>query len=74
MKKNKGKALNQVQIKATADIFLEIAKAIYLGLTLSLLFPKVAGKIELTSVVLGSIVGTVIYLIGIIILKYSKDI
>ena len=73
MKNAKKKTLNQAQLKATANIFLDVTKAVILAVILGWLYPQTSGKIGYVGTIIGLTVGGTSYIFSIIILKRVKD-
>lgn len=65
--------LNKAQLKATAGLFLEIAKAVVLATIIGLVFPEISGKIKSTGAILGGFIALVSYLIALRLLKEVDD-
>jgi len=66
------KKLNEVQLVKTADLTLDVGKAIFLATIIGLLIPGVGEKVGLTGSLIGFTVFTACYLIAMWLLREVK--
>ncbi len=65
-------SLNQSQLKATANLFLEVSKALALATIIGLVLPDIGGRVGLAGAIIGGVVVFISYLIAMWLLREVK--
>jgi len=67
------RGFNQAQVKATAQILLELVKSVTLAILAGILFPGISGKIRDIGIFAGVILVAVSYVVAILLLREVDD-